>query len=321
MSTPNAVASHFNRRLDLLTVFILVGLISSTAVAQVATPAAPDFDQTCTAHAPADDPTHGITFDAVSIRPIEPKHGHLTNPHDGDGITIENYNLDDIIRWDFNLGFGWRDDQLQGIPRWFTTDEFVIQAKVADSDVAAWQKLDDTARRLVFRKVLVERFKLACHYVDVDQPVYNLVIAKGGLKMKEATPEDIKRFAGKPFLGEEYFGVKVFLLGKPGSAPGSDGLGFLDISTKTFADHYLTKSAGRTVLDKTGLTAAYTFILNDTSPQAQSPASPDDSGSASEPTAPSLFTALPEQLGLKLEPGRGPVPVLVIDHVEHPSQN
>jgi uncharacterized protein (TIGR03435 family) len=318
MFTRNAVAKHVNRGLALLTVFVLA---TFTAVAQVAAPAAPDFDRTCAAPAPADDPTHGITFDAVSIRPIEPYGGHLTNPPDGDGITIKNYNLDDIIRWDFNLGFAWRDDQLQGTPKWYSTDEFVIQAKVADPDVAAWQKLDDAARRLVFRKVLVERFKLACHFVDVDRPIYNLVIAKGGLKMKEATPDDIKRFTGSFCILPDYFGVKVCLLGKPGSALGSDGLGFPDISMKTFADQYLTKSTGRTVLDRTGLTAAYTFILNDTSPEARLSASPDDSGSASEPAAPSLFTALPEQLGLKLEPGMAPVPVLVVDHLEHPAEN
>ncbi|MGP8259648.1 MAG: TIGR03435 family protein [Acidobacteriaceae bacterium] len=321
MFTRSADAKHFSLGLTLLTAFIFVALPASTAVAQVATPSAPDFDRTCAAPAPADDPTHGIAFDAVSIRPIEPYGGHLTNPPDGDGITIKNYNLDDIIRWDFNLGFAWRDDQLQGTPKWYSTDEFVIQAKVADSDVAAWQKLDDAARRLVFRKVLVERFKLACHFVDVDRPVYNLVIAKGGPKMKEATPEDSKRFTGTFCLLPDYFGVRVCLLNNPGSAPGSDGLGFPDISMKTFADQYLTKSTGRTVLDKTGLTAAYTFILNDTSPEARLSASPDDSGSASETTASSLFTALPEQLGLKLEPARGPVPVLVIDHLEHPTQN
>ena len=300
-----------------LSTFLLgaVALAASTAVAQVATPTAPDFDRTCAAPAPANDPTHGITFAAVSIRPIEPKGGHLTDPPNGDGITIENYNLDDIIRWDFNLGFAWRDDQLQGTPKWFTTDDFVIQAKVADSDVAAWQKLDDAARRLVFRKVLVERFKLACHFVDVDQPVYNLVIAKGGPKMKEATPDDIKRFTGQFCILPDYFGVKVCLLGKPGSEPGSDGLGFLGITMKTFADQYLTHDTGRTVLDKTGLTAAYTFIL------VQTATSTDESGSASEPAGPSLFTALPEQLGLKLEPARGPVPILVIDHIEHPTQN
>jgi uncharacterized protein (TIGR03435 family) len=309
---------HIKSKLCLF-LFLAATLPASIAIAQSAMPAARDHDRTCDAPAPADDPTHGITFDAVSIRPIEPKHGHLTNLPNSDGITIENYNLDDIIRWDFNLGFGWRDDQLQGTPKWFTTDEFVIQAKVADSDVAAWKKLDDAARRLVFRKVLTERFKLTCHYVEVEQPVYNLVIAKGGLKMKEATPDDSKRFAGRSYLGEEYFGVKVFLLGKSGSAPGSDGLGFLDISMKTFADNYLTRNTGRTVLDKTGLTAAYTFILNFAS--VQTTASTDDSGSATEPGPPSIFTALPEQLGLKLEPGRGPVPVLVIDHIERPSGN
>jgi uncharacterized protein (TIGR03435 family) len=243
----------------------------------------------------------------------------LTNLPNGDGIAIKNYNLEDIIRWDFNLGSGWRDDQFQGTPKWYSTDEFVIQAKVADSDVAAWQKLDDAARRLVFRKVLVERFKLDCHFADVDQPMYNLVIAKGGLKVKEATPEDSKRFAGTFCILPDYFGVKVCLLGKPGSEPGSDGLGFPDISMKTFADQYLTISTGRTVRDKTGLTASYTFILNHA--EVQPSASRDDSGSASEPTAASLFTALPEQLGLKLEPGRGPVSVLVIDHLEHPAEN
>lgn len=243
----------------------------------------------------------------------------MTNLPNGDGIAIKNYNLEDIIRWDFNLGSGWRDDQFQGTPKWYSTDEFVIQAKVADSDVAAWQKLDDAARRLVFRKVLVERFKLDCHFADVDQPMYNLVIAKGGLKVKEATPEDSKRFAGTFCILPDYFGVKVCLLGKPGSEPGSDGLGFPDISMKTFADQYLTISTGRTVRDKTGLTASYTFILNHA--EVQPSASRDDSGSASEPTAASLFTALPEQLGLKLEPGRGPVSVLVIDHLEHPAEN
>ena len=113
----NSTASHFNHRLAFLPAFILVALAASTGVAQVAKPAAPDFDRTCAAPAPAEDPTHGISFDAVSIRPIEPYGGRLTNPPDGDGITIKNYSLDDIIRWDFNLGFAWRDDQLQGTPK------------------------------------------------------------------------------------------------------------------------------------------------------------------------------------------------------------
>jgi len=133
--------------------------------------------------------------------------------------------------------------------------------------------------------------------------------------MKEATPEDSKRFTGTFCLLPDYFGVRVCMLNKPGAAIGSDGMEFLGITMKTFADQYLTHDTGRTVLDKTGLTAAYTFIL------VQTATSTDESGSASEPAGPSLFTALPEQLGLKLEPARGPVPVLVIDHLERPSQN
>jgi uncharacterized protein (TIGR03435 family) len=71
------------------------------------------------------------------------------------------------------------------------TDRYDIRAKVAAEDVDAWHKLNEEARRLMLRTVLAERLKFACHFADNEVPVYNLVIAKGGLKMTEAKPDEI----------------------------------------------------------------------------------------------------------------------------------
>jgi uncharacterized protein (TIGR03435 family) len=76
---------------------------------------------------------------------------------------------------------------------------------------------------------------------------------------------------------------------------------------------------GRIVVNETGLTGHYDWVLNGVSQRPQQPADPNSSA-PSQPAI-SLFTALPEQLGLKLEPRRAPVEVLVIDHVEQPSPN
>jgi uncharacterized protein (TIGR03435 family) len=293
---------------------ILLLLAAPIAFAQSPTPPAADPDRTCAALDPAADPTHGISFETVSVRPVEEQHnGRLINPPNGDGITSENGTLDDLVRWDFDLTNGWVQDQFQGLRKGFATDNYDIRAKVADSDVAAWQKLDDTARRLVFRKILFDRFHLACHFVYEERPVFNLVVAKSGLKMSQSKPEDLKPFDGKGYFPPQTFGVKVYMLG---------GLryGFPEISMKLFAANFLSRQSGRIALDRTGLPGVYTFTLNFVGVY-QNASAPGDDGAASEPTAPSLFTALEEQIGLKLEPAKGPVPIFVIDHIEKPSEN
>jgi uncharacterized protein (TIGR03435 family) len=268
----------------------------------------------CAAADSATDPTNGIRFDAVSIRPVaENHHGGLTNPPNGDGLILENSTLNDLIRWDFDLGNGWDADRIQGTPKWFTTDNYDIRAKVAASDVAAWQKLNETARRLVFREVLLERFRLACHFADEERPVFNLVVAKSGLKIHQSTSEDLKPFEGKIYLSPQIFGVKVYGLG-------DSTWGFPEITLKLFADNFLSRQSGRIVIDKTDLPGTYTFTLRWVGVYSDAGKSTDD-GSTTAPTAPILYTALQEQLGLKLEPAKSLVPVLVIDHIERPSEN
>jgi uncharacterized protein (TIGR03435 family) len=266
----------------------------------------------------AADPTLGITFDVVSIKHTEQGPSRVTNPGDGDGITITNSTLSEIIRWNFNVGT-LRGDQIQGAPGWFSSpdENYEIQAKIAESDIATWQKLDDEARRLVFRKVLADRFKFASHFVDVEVPVYNLVIAKGGLKMKEAKPGEISPWkfheAGDP--STPYSGRGMTQRQTP------DGwitvYQRFDMETFATSDTF-AYTVGRPVINKTGLTGVYNFSL-DFSYQPLS-ASPSAEGGAPEPSSPDIFTAL-KTIGLKLEPGRGKVSHLVVDHLERPSED
>jgi uncharacterized protein (TIGR03435 family) len=288
---------------------------SSGEVEKAALPALPaqrdaigDLDQLCD---PALAREPGVRFDVVSIRPVADRPGRLIDPPDGDGLTGEAGTAYDMIRWAFNLGNGWWPlDQVRGAPKGFETDNYDFQAKVAPSDVAAWRKLSESQRQLVFRSVLFERFKLACHVEYEQRSVYNLVIAKGGPKIRESQPEDLKQFDGKGGFDPQIFGVKVYMLG--GST-----YGFPDVSIRLFADNFLPRMSGRTVIDKTALPGKYTFRLAFTGLYNQATHSFDNEVAA--PNAPLLFDALEEQLGLKLVPSKGPVPVLVIDHIEKPT--
>ena len=283
--------------------------------AKAATPAA----TTTTTAAPATDPTLGIMFDVVSIRPTTEGPSHIVNPVDGDGITIEHSTLLEIVRWNFNMSM-MREDQLQNAPKWFATDNYEIRAKVADSDMAAWKKIGEGGHRLVFRKFLADRFKFAWHFTDVDSSIFNMVVAKGGPKIKEAKPDEASPFDFKTADGATNSdGTRVAYKGAGITMrPAPDGYPMYVMQQthmSSFAKGFLSGGiAGRPVVDKTGLTGAYNFSLEFAFQQPVSATAADDSG----PARPTIFTALEEQLGLKLEPARGPVSMMVVDRIDRP---
>jgi uncharacterized protein (TIGR03435 family) len=300
----------------------------AAAPAETAAPAATAAGPTSAT--PPADPTLGISFDVVSIKLVKEDANvflpeRLTNPPDGDGIILENYTLFDIIRWNHNNSM-FHEDQIVDAPKWFLTDCYTIRAKVADSDVEAWHKLNDAARRLVFRKLLVERFKFTYHFADVDQPVYNLVVAKGGLKIQEAKPGEVSPYNFKSVDGSvnpdgtraAYTGAGVTVRSAP---DGNMMYVFQRSHFSSFAKDFLSTQVGRHVIDKTGLTGPYNFALIFMPERNAVAAAPEADDSASEPSRASIFTALQEQLGLKLESGKGPVSHLFIDHIERPSED
>ncbi len=180
------------------------------------------------------------------------------------------------------------NDQVVGLPAWVNSDQFDIQAKMDDATAAAYHKLNREERatqsKLLFQEILKERFRLRFHIEEREFPVYKLTIAKGGSKLKVATPDE----AGGSYAG-----------------PGKLTWNRSKIGSLIFG---LSSVVDRVVLDNTNLTGEYDMVLT---------WSPDDE----QGTGPSIFTALQDQLGLKLEPAKAPVDVVVIDHIERPSEN
>jgi uncharacterized protein (TIGR03435 family) len=207
------------------------------------------------------------------------------------------------------------NDQVSGAPEWAKTDRFDIQAKMSETDIAQMQKLSPAQtkarREAMLQALLAERFKLKVHSETRQAPVYELVVAKGGSKLKDAatdTSDSLKRGEdGKPLSIISPEGDKTI-------AQGSSMKALADFLSQPFLS-----GLGRPVLDKTGLTGTYNFTLDWSSQLwrampggASAPASADEAGP--------IFSALGE-VGLKLQPSTGPIDVVVVDHVERPTEN
>jgi uncharacterized protein (TIGR03435 family) len=220
------------------------------------------------------------------------------------------------------LAYNVRDMQVAGGPSWIDSERYDIDAKEEDADVGALQKLPPDQRkeqlRLRVQSLLAERFKLKLRHESKEFPVYDMVIAKSGPKLQESKLGDtgIKGPDGRPAGGAQMMRTG------PGELTGQ-GLPMESLA------RLLSQQLGREVLDHTGLKGNYDFTLKWTPEQSPSamaigpeggkPAT--DSAPPPDSSGPSIFTAIQEQLGLKLESSKGPVDYLVIDHVERPSEN
>jgi uncharacterized protein (TIGR03435 family) len=143
---------------------------------------------------------------------------------------------------------------------------------------------------------LADRFHLQSHLVSREIPAYALIVAKGGAKLTEVKPE-----------------VNADGHIDPGGIRVGEGQITATAAAMTPLIDALSVQLGQPVIDRTGLVGHYNFILQFAPVQASPDAQPD--------ARPSLFTAIQEQLGLKLESTKAPVDVVVIDHIEKPSEN
>ena len=223
-------------------------------------------------------------------------------------------------------GLKYPEQQLIGAPAWLTSDKFDVDAKMESSVMDALQKmsLEDrtAARQQMMQALLADRFKLVVHHETRELHVYTLLIAKGGVKMKEAKPGDTYPNGFKiPGGRGGGAGSMLFQSGPSGIMITSQGEPVAQLIGT------ISREVGRIILDKTGLTANYDFIFQFT-PEGYRPRSDlaEGGGAAPMPLPPdfgaiSIFTAVQEQLGLRLESGKAPIEVIVIDHVEKPSGN
>jgi uncharacterized protein (TIGR03435 family) len=196
--------------------------------------------------------------------------------------------------------YGIPEVQIVGGPKWLNSARFDIEAKADNAVTGELQTLDRGQRKHLtqgmFQQLLADRFKLAVHWETRELPVYALVVARKGVLQPAKHPES---------------GVHTSASTGTFSAEGV---------TMTDLAHSLTQELsgelGRVIVDKTGIEGRYDVALKWTPDEDQPSA---DNGSVD--AGPSLLTAIQEQLGLKLESSKGPVQVLVIDHVEMPTEN
>jgi uncharacterized protein (TIGR03435 family) len=239
-----------------------------------------------------------LGFDVASIKPSDPAGGRTALSLPGnESLTATNVTLRALITFAYDI----RDPQLTGGPAWMATDRYDVTAKTAANERPA--PLDraptndeivasDNRTRERTRSMLAERFGLVVHRETREQVVYLLTIAKGGSKLKEnATADRHETTRGR-------------------------GRNEGHAATIAMLAELLSSATGRPVVDKTGLAANYDWLLE---------WSPDsgigDPDTAPTGTGPTIFTALQEQLGLRLESGKAPIEMLVVDHLDRPSPN
>ncbi len=256
-------------------------------------------------------------YEVASIKPNKSGSGNIDSTGTPDSYTIKNAPLKTLIQ----TAYAVQNYQISGAQDWLTSERFDIDAKMDASLADAFQKLTVADRRLVrqqmLQALLAERFNLRIHRETKELPVYSLIFAKSGSKLQVTKTVDPNPKAPGPPASR----------GGPSIRSSSNGNGpvtvtALHCSTADLAS-FLTSRVARPVLDKTGLTGRYDFTLQFAqddiavlgSSSGAAPLSTADPGGAS------VFTAVQEQLGLKLESGKGPVEIIVIDHVERPSGN
>jgi uncharacterized protein (TIGR03435 family) len=224
------------------------------------------------------------SFEVASIKPHK---GDVTFSVDpalrGSRVVGTASTLADMI----TVAYDVRYDQTSNGPGWINSDRFDIEAK-APGDVPPTNE----QFRLMMQDLLSERFQLRLHHETRDLPVYALVVGKNGAKLKVSDPD--AREGGSVRSRAEGLHMET----KKGSMAA--------------LARRLSSSAGRPVIDKTGLTGTYEYTL-DWFPATQIP--------TPESTVPSLFIAVQEQLGLRLDSTTAPQEVLVIDSVQRPSEN
>ncbi len=196
--------------------------------------------------------------------------------------------------------------RIYGAPGWVNTEKYDIEAKESEATAEELAKLPPAQamekQALMLQSLLAERFGLKVSHQTKDLPVFALVVAKGGPKFHEVKPDD-----------------------KSPDLPWGPGQFTLRNSSMAILVTVMTNQMNRMVIDQTGLKGNYDFTVQWRKDQTMSGmprgGDPGSDGAPLDSPGPSFSTALQEQLGLKLESTKAPVDVIVIDHIDRPTEN
>jgi uncharacterized protein (TIGR03435 family) len=224
-------------------------------------------------------------WEVATVRPSDPDDKNQSFDVRGRHIVIENQPVEMMLL----LGYGVQKSQIVGVPEWVRMERFTVDG-VPDTDG------QPNVRQIqsLIRKLLEERFGMKVHREQREMPVYALTVAKGGTKMTPST-------------------------GDPNGLPSENGGGGGNLRNFHFTNTsmldlalFLLVEVDRPVVDHTGVQGRYDFPLKFIK---------DDANTVDPNAPPRIFTAIQEQVGLKLEPMKAPADVIMIDRIERPSAN
>ncbi len=235
--------------------------------------------------------TPPITFEVTSVKPSKAGTTSSHSSMDNGRFTASNVTLKNLMAY---TAFNVPEPRILGGPKWLGTARFDIEAKLDATTLDRWNHLDrhqhGLAGQALFQHLLADRFHLRYHWETRTLPIYALVPAKTGPRLHPSTQTDADTDTNDGNITAK-------------------GITLVDLA-RTLTQE-LSSDLGRVVIDQTNLPGRFDLTLTWT-PDTGNGAPPTDTG-------PSLFTAIQEQLGLKLTPTRGPVQILLIDQLDLPT--
>jgi uncharacterized protein (TIGR03435 family) len=253
-----------------------------------------------------------VVFEVASVKPnTSGEIRQLLQDPPGGRFTAENATLRLLILRAYQIG----EDQLVGAPDWTRTARFDINAKL-EREPPSVPLNQPNERRLALRTLLAQRFKLVVHREVREMPMYALVMARADRKlgpMLTPSSTDCSPAAREGLLAAAKEGKPMPTPGTCGTRVNTGRIQFGGYPISEFVKAF--SYDGRSVIDRTGLTGSWDFVLTFTPDPLPVPR-PGQELPPFDPNGPSLPTAMQEQLGLKLESIRGPMEVLVVDRVE-----
>ena len=264
--------------------FVRALLLAGVAVAAIALPVFFGVLSRAQSHSEPEEPR--LAFEVASIKRHPPGDDSSSMRSTPGRFTSINQPVILIV----SSAYGVDQRYISGGPAWMRSDPYDFDCRMDDGEVETRQKLDGKQRQKglasMLRTMLAERFQLRVRHETKTLPVYALVVGKGGVKFHDSAPEDGAAHPSVMVSGNE-----------------------LTLTNASMAMLAMNLPVERFVIDQTGLTGKYDLKLHWSR----------DEGDGAD--APNIFTAVQEQLGLKLESTKGPVDTLVIEHIERPSAN
>ncbi|WP_263410238.1 TIGR03435 family protein [Terriglobus tenax] len=254
------------------------------------------------------------SYEVASIKPSNATDNRAMLMFREGRLQMKNFPLIGLISFAYDIK---SDTLLTSVPEWVKSERYDVEAKEEEAEAKEVAKLPQEERtkisRLMAQKLLTERLHLKLVPEPKELPVYLLVVAKSGAKLQPAKPpvegQEPAAGPGGPRMR------RGIMMSGPGDFSG------MDATVELLANvvSHVPETSDRLVIDKTGLTGHYDFHLKWTPEMAGSAARGNDGATAE--AGPSLFTALEEQLGLRLERGKETVTTYRVEAIDHPTEN